>query len=142
MIKGVSLSVTGKVGTLMKIKHLTNGQCSAKHMDQMFAESSRLDVFIFLGNARCIFYHTNLVLCVITARIRRMGKAMFSVCSPRGGGGGDRGVPQSQFLSKVSGPRPFPGGEHLLRGGRYASCGFPQDFLVLYLSKITQFFMN
>ena len=62
MIKGVSLSVTGKVGTLMKIKHPTNGQCSPKHMDQMFAESSRLDVFVYLGNARCIFYHINLWL--------------------------------------------------------------------------------
>ena len=61
MIKRVSLSVTGKVGTLMEIKHPINGQFSPKHTDQMFTESSRLNIFV-PGNARCVFSHTPLVL--------------------------------------------------------------------------------
>ena len=62
---------------------------------------------------------------IFTARIRRMGKVMFSVCPPPWGGRGYpslrffprslvpdpfQGVPQSQILSKVSGPRSFAGG--------------------------------
>ena len=45
-----------------------------------------------------------------TARIRRMGKAMFSQVSVRSHQGAGGGVSQSKVLSQVSGPRSFPRG--------------------------------
>ena len=56
------------------------------------------------------FIQTPVYQCnkVFTARIRRMGKVLYlqvSVCPPPG-------VPQSQVLSQVTGPRFFPGVPH------------------------------
>ena len=61
---------------------------------------------------------------IITVRIRRMWKVLFSQVSVHtcgGGGGGE--VLQSQVLSQVSGPGSFPGGGSSSGWGEYPSAG-------------------
>ena len=53
------------------------------------------------------FKAVSAITFIFTARIGRMGKVMFSQVSVRSQ---VRGVPQSQVLSQVSGPRSFPRG--------------------------------
>ena len=55
-----------------------------------------------------------------TARIRRKGKVMFSVCWPLGG-------TQSHVLSQVSGPRSFLGGIPVLAGEARQDKGTPSS---------------
>ena len=72
--------------------------------------------FSALGPARWTWFlpipaKCRLIIIVLPAASEGWGKVIFSVwlsVHTRGGGGG--GVPQSQVLSQVSGPRSFPGG--------------------------------
>ena len=74
------------------------------------------------------FKAVSAITFIFTARIGRMGKVMFSQVSVRSQ---VRGIPQSQVLSQVFGPRSFPRGEPESWLGRYPSPdqggGVPQD---------------
>ena len=78
-----------------------------------------------------------MVMYVITARIRRMGKVIFSQGSARSH---PRGVPKSQVLSQVSGLRSFPGGTPVLawRGGGVPSPGWGIPVLVRWYPSPSQ----